>query len=198
MFAPARACDKVCSMGMYEARRSAHPGIGQVAKAKRYTLYRRANGIWYVHFMCGGKSARYSTGLTAHDQARELVEAHRPAIPLAGREVNATHLARMIERARARCQKKGLPFALSMAIMRELAGRCGGLCEVSGHPLEDSGPFRPSLDRIDPSLGYVPGNVRIVCLIANTAMLHYGEAAFLDLARALCAKIDASKVEPVY
>lgn len=52
-------------------------------------------------------------------------------------------------------------------------------CAISGIPLEaPSGrpeAFSPSLDRIVPALGYVRGNVRIVCNLANFAMNKWGE-----------------------
>lgn len=35
----------------------------------------------------------------------------------------------------------------------------------------------PSIDRIDSNKGYVRGNIRIVCYIANLAMSQFGEGA---------------------
>lgn len=146
--------------------------------------------MWYVNFVAHGRQVRVSTGCTDKESAQALVESYRGG-DLAGPrfEVNPKHLIKMIERSRYRNRKKGVPFALTMGLMRELAERCGGYCEVSGHRLEDEGPFRPSLDRINPKVGYVPGNVRIVCLITNTAMLHYGEASFAELAISYCRRI---------
>jgi len=100
--------------------------------------------------------------------------------------VSDKHLYRMIERARLRAKKKNLPISIPIDELRKIVARCRGYCEVSGHALEDSGPFRPSLDRIDCSKGYTPDNVRITCLIANTAMLHYGESALAELAISYC------------
>jgi hypothetical protein len=178
-------------MGLYQTVSSdtLPDAISRVALAKSYTLYSRG-GLWYVNFVADGRQSRLSTGLRDFAEARALVEElRRRWTPQAGVEVNAKHLARMIERARYKHRSKGVPFGLTMAHLREVAARCGGFCEVTGHRLEDSGPFRPSLDRITPSVGYVPGNVRIVCLITNTAMLHYGEAAFGELAIAYCRRI---------
>jgi hypothetical protein len=39
----------------------------------------------------------------------------------------------------------------------------------------ERGPFGPSLDRIVPKLGYVTGNIRVVCNLANLAMHKWGE-----------------------
>ncbi len=157
-----------------------------IASAKSYTMYQRANGTWYVNFRAGGRQVRLSTGRNAYEEARALVETFRAAPVKDARPVDDKHLYRMIERARYKHRNKATPFGLTIGLLREIAGRCKGHCEVTGHALEDSGPFRPSLDRIVPELGYVPGNVRIVCLITNTGMLHYGEAAFAELAIAYC------------
>lgn len=47
----------------------------------------------------------------------------------------------------------------------------GGRCEISGIPLrtnqEKGSPFQMSIDAIQPTLGHVPGNLRIVCRFLN-------------------------------
>ncbi len=45
-------------------------------------------------------------------------------------------------------------------------------------------PWAPSVDRIDSSKGYVPGNVRLVCVAANLAMNEWGEDVLARVARA--------------
>lgn len=61
--------------------------------------------------------------------------------------------------------------------------RAGGKCELSGIPFETDkaqgrrNPFSASLDRIDCSVGYARGNVRLICLILNCALADFGEAA---------------------
>lgn len=161
------------------------PSLDLVREAKSYTLIKRGP-VWYVNFSKGGRQYRLSTGKAGEGDARAIVESFRtfdvPEWPC----ITDLHLERMLERARYRTRKKSLEFGLTRESMRALALRCKGACEVTGHKLEDVGAFRPSLDRIDPNRGYVPDNVRIVCLITNTAMLHYGEAAFLELAVTAC------------
>lgn len=156
-----------------------------LASVKTYTLYQRGPA-WYVNFRHDGTQYRLSTQETDIDLARAVVESFRNFAVPAAQRIPARHLERMMERARARAKKKGIPFELGRESMAALADRAEGRCEVTGHALEVEGPFRPSLDRIDCTLGYIPGNVRIVCLITNTAMLHYGEAAFLELAVTAC------------
>lgn len=41
--------------------------------------------------------------------------------------------------------------------------------------------MRPSIDRIQPALGYVPGNVRIITVVANTALNEYGDKIMTEV-----------------
>jgi hypothetical protein len=44
-----------------------------------------------------------------------------------------------------------------------------------------SNPFRPSIDRIDNSIGYVEDNVRIVCVAVNFCLNEFGEEVFKNI-----------------
>ena len=79
----------------------------------------------------------------------------------------------MVAKARARALKKNLPFDIDLAYIRSIVP---SHCPVFNLPLEWSlrrelGPVSlpnsPSLDRIDPSKGYVKGNVWIISNKAN-------------------------------
>lgn len=143
-------------------------------------MYERG-GVWYVDFRADGKRYRISTYERDQVSARACVEATRKIACDGAVTPDDDYLRYAIERARYKAARKGVPFGLTMQHMRRVYQGAGGVCAVSGHPFELKGPFRPSLDRITPSLGYMDGNVRIVCLIANTAMLNYGESALLEL-----------------
>lgn len=62
-----------------------------------------------------------------------------------------------------RCAITGIPFDLWQTGKRKTVRRL---------------PMRPSLDRKEPKLGYVAGNVRIVCTAANMALNEWGEDVF--------------------
>jgi hypothetical protein len=75
------------------------------------------------------------------------------------------------ERARYRAKAKGVPFTIRVSdiVVPEI-------CPILGHPLDTDihegakrGPRynSPSLDRIDPTKGYVPGNVQVISNQAN-------------------------------
>src|SRR3546814_15533675 len=48
-------------------------------------------------------------------------------------------------------------------------------------------PFAPSLDRIDSGQGYLKGNVRLVCTIANFALNQWGDSVLRRLAHGVVA-----------
>lgn len=63
--------------------------------------------------------------------------------------------------ARDRAKKSGIPFTITMDDLY-----CPPACPVLYRPW-GRGDARPSLDRLVPRLGYVPGNVRVISLRAN-------------------------------
>lgn len=91
--------------------------------------------------------------------------------------------------AKARCAKRGIEFDLTLKDIGEPTH-----CAVTGVEFDLTSSFRqgntfvPSLDRIDPSLGYVKGNVRVVVHAYNLAKHTGPDSQVLKLARALVAK----------
>ena len=76
---------------------------------------------------------------------------------------------RIWARVRSRALKEGIPFTIEPVDIPELPAYCPAL----GTPLSYLGESQhrsrsASLDRIVPELGYVPGNVRILGMRANT------------------------------
>lgn len=93
--------------------------------------------------------------------------------------------------------KRGLECTITLEDVEQLAAPM--TCSMTGLPLtwERSGtskarPWAPSIDRIDCSVGYVPGNVRIVCWAFNQARSDYSDEVVLTLARALVMNQGAS------
>jgi hypothetical protein len=95
----------------------------------------------------------------------------------------------MVRRARLRARVRCLPFDLSVEHVYGLLSR--GRCSLTGvewdfSPGPDtSRPWRPSLDRIDPRLGYVRGNVQVICWAVNRAKSDMRPADFERLRRVL-------------
>lgn len=92
---------------------------------------------------------------------------------------------RMCRRARENAKAKGRPFAITPEQVAQLMARQRHACAVSGIPFSATrafrNPFAPSIDQIAPGGGYLPGNIRIVSVIVNTAMNGWGEAPLLRL-----------------
>jgi hypothetical protein len=89
-----------------------------------------------------------------------------------------------------RAKKLGVPHQIDAAYIDNLLIEQNYKCAVSGIVLEVSsdrfgGPFGPSLDRIEPALGYVPDNLRVVCQIVNVAMNSWGRDALERLVSAM-------------
>jgi hypothetical protein len=53
------------------------------------------------------------------------------------------------------------------------------------------GPFSPSVDRIEPSLGYVEGNVRMTITAFNLGKNRWSDDVLLHWARALIKQHDS-------
>lgn len=83
----------------------------------------------------------------------------------------------MYNRAKHRQKKAGWGEFLSRDEFAALVN-ASPVCSVTGAAFEFGGrrnPMSPSIDRIDSRRGYESGNVRIVTLVANTAMSNWGE-----------------------
>lgn len=67
-------------------------------------------------------------------------------------------------------------------------------CSVTGHALswtwegKGDNPWAPSIDRIDCSKGYEPGNVRAVCWAYNIARRNWPDSVVLEMALALTGR----------
>jgi hypothetical protein len=77
---------------------------------------------------------------------------------------------------RIRARKKGLAFSISSFDLMDSTGKLPEFCPVLPSIRLDyaAGPERrkwASVDRIIPSLGYVPGNVRVISMCANLAKM---------------------------
>lgn len=92
----------------------------------------------------------------------------------------------LFNNARTRAKKRGLPCTITRDwVIGALSGRCA----ATGLEFDfaSRSPFAPSLDQIDPALGYTPENTRLVIAIFNYAKNIWTDADVTTLARALIA-----------
>lgn len=98
----------------------------------------------------------------------------------------------LIMEAKRRCSRKRVPFDLDQYITEVEQRIQAGVCELTGMPLNlhNSGVNwdSPSLDRIEPGLGYVYSNIRVVCFAMNAAMGRWGETVLKQIMTAWLAK----------
>lgn len=96
---------------------------------------------------------------------------------------------KLIAMAKNRAKEKNLPFDLTKEYMIGLWDGTAGICPISDREFDlnswgnkgQVNPNAPSIDRINPKLGYVQGNVRFVIYHINVAISEYG----LDMFKAL-------------
>jgi hypothetical protein len=82
----------------------------------------------------------------------------------------------LLRTAKARAKRKGIAFDLTD---RWAAARWTGYCEVTGIPMSlavrmRGGSFSPSIDKIDPKMGYTQKNCRFI-LYAVNVFKHEGD-----------------------
>jgi hypothetical protein len=118
---------------------------------------------WACQCSCGNK-----TTVASYDLRRELVRScgclRREQVYERGSAPNQLERA-MLTRARMRAKRDRIPFSLTLEDIH-----IPEYCPVFGVKLMkvDSNRERsPSLDRKDNSLGYVAGNVQVICYRAN-------------------------------
>jgi hypothetical protein len=97
-------------------------------------------------------------------------------------------IRKLTSMAKHRAKQSGVPFDIDSEYMMTLWNDNDGKCAITKIPLDldksDKGkvnPYAPSFDRIIPELGYVKGNVRIVCYQLNIALSEFGLAQFDEL-----------------
>lgn len=95
----------------------------------------------------------------------------------------------------ATARAKGVPFTVTKEYLRGLYTQQGGRCAVSGVAFTlaiskdfTRSPWRPSIDKIVPKLGYVPGNVRFVLCAVNIGMNEWGEGIYREIAKSAIEK----------
>lgn len=103
----------------------------------------------------------------------------------AAKELSASY---MVARHRKGARQRGIEFAITNADAQRLLDQQGNCCAITGAAFSARRvegvrirPYLPSIDRIENTLGYVPGNVRVVCAFVNIAMKSFGAHLFREV-----------------
>lgn len=99
----------------------------------------------------------------------------------------------LCNKAAQRAKRTSVPYRLRRRDVAEIQRKLdAGVCELTGLRFSSKGGARShlsaSLDRRVPALGYVPGNVRVVCFGINAALGNWGEAALREIIKAWQAR----------
>jgi hypothetical protein len=99
----------------------------------------------------------------------------------------------LCDRHRSAAKRKGIPFNITWHHVYPAV--VTGRCELTGIRFQKSrfkpNPFASSIDRIDSTKGYEPGNVRVVLWAINAACNSWGLEVFEQVARAYLEKRNA-------
>lgn len=117
-----------------------------------------------------------------------------------------SYLRRILSKKRHRSKKGGPETTVTLEYLVNLWNKQEGVCVLSGRKMiwkvqPDSNttvhsPDVISVDRIDQSRGYVPGNVRLVCWRVNTFRGHFSDAELIEFCRDVVRTAD--KALPAY
>jgi hypothetical protein len=97
-------------------------------------------------------------------------------------------LGRLVQASKQRAKKQDLPHNLTLDYIVNLYEQQSKLCALTKREFyfgksngNKASANSPSIDKIDPTLGYVEGNVRLVVHHVNMAMSEFGLDALLKL-----------------
>lgn len=102
--------------------------------------------------------------------------------------------------ARQRARTENACFELTREDIRTV-WPADGMCPILGFPLRHQGvtsEYSPSLDRIDPKLGYIPGNVAVISYQANRIKQRVTDPSVFERLAAWMENPDSSIVGPEY
>lgn len=123
---------------------------------------------------CRKENGRQWRNRECPDQRRSRRRQHYRTAKAKGKDyVSTNHYASdevvMFHRAKQRARLRGIPFTITLEDIF-IPERCPifDCVLVRNKGGKRALPNSPSLDRIVPERGYVPGNVRVICFKANT------------------------------
>ena len=132
----------------------------------------------------------FNLGLRERNYARKKawVKRHQAKWVQLEREKYAREpFLRLVQKSRQRARESGIPNDLTMEWAR---ARWNGHCEITGAEFKHTrngkqNAFSPSLDKIDPTKGYVQDNCRFILCALNRFKGDQGDEVMMEIARML-------------
>lgn len=135
----------------------------------------------------------------------EALQAHRVLLlaatagpPLSKKNALSDHVKwgalanSLYAKAKGGAKSRGLAFEIDISHVVDLLVKADGKCALTGIPFEQTvvgksrkRPWSASLDRIESTLGYCDGNIRVVCLSVNIALWDFGDDVLRRIASTL-------------
>ena len=141
---------------------------------------RTKNGIRSNCKKCYGKRYKYVHSKQKNENWKKYASSEKGIVTL------------LLSNARDRAKRTGKSFSIDKEWLLENIRK--GKCELSGMPFifekgvsgnYRANPFGPSIDKIDPSLGYTKENCRIVCFCVNMARSDWGDDNLIKMCEAI-------------
>jgi hypothetical protein len=151
-----------------------------------FTGKRCKNGHTDVRYVSNGacKSCAFHEEAKRRPSRRDARNKQGPVLRL--RERQTYPWSRLIYGAKNRSKKSNIEFDLTFDWGRD---RWTGACEITGIPFRHGSknptPFSPSIDRIDPKLGYTKENCRFILFGVNSLKLNGTDSDVMLIARAI-------------
>jgi hypothetical protein len=173
-----------------------------VATNPVFELVQRETGLWVILRRTGKQATIVETGhvdrdlaaldLASYVSSRTLSPIGQGWLRVADRLASNVKSSRNLRKGRGQAATTDI---LARADMLRLLLEQGYRCPISGsyftHDAFDggvTGPFQPSVDRIEAHRGYERDNVRIVCLLVNLAMSAWGEEPLRKIAERISGR----------
>lgn len=190
-------------------RRTARKQERVIFREGPYTLVQLPGRSLTIAATLSGKRYRISTRTdderVALQKLRDFIFEHEGAwrIGRANTPTDWRAIAKALtSRQRDAAKARGHAFLITAPYVYGLMAESGFRCSISGVPFTigsgelDVHPWAPSIDRIDNRHGYLPDNVRVVCIVANIAMNRWGYDTLLRLARGIVRSSVVTAEEP--
>jgi hypothetical protein len=114
-------------------------------------------------------------------------------------------LSEILRNAKKNAKSRNLEFSITLTDLKDLAMAGSGRCALTGIEFEygisqeaaasksrRKRLWAPSIDRIDPDIGYTPANIRIICSAVNIARQEFSDEILLKIAFGLSKMATAS------
>ena len=90
--------------------------------------------------------------------------------------------------SQSRSKKDNIPFDIDIDYLLELYKKQDGKCFYSKIEMsKERGDYTISIDKKEPNLGYVKGNIVLCCWLINNMKRHLGEDRFINMCKTISA-----------